>query len=93
MDMMATDESPSQISDKIKDLLFAKSAERVDGYRPDVASSLFGDEESEVESEVDGDTEVDAEAETDVEAEAETEVEDELEVPSDEVEKSTAKVF
>ena len=93
MDMMVSDESPSQISDKIKDILFAKSAEKVDGYRPNVASSLFGDEESEVESEVDGDTEVVAEAETDVEAEAETEVEDELEVPSDEVEKSTAKVF
>ena len=93
MDMMVSDESPSQISDKIKDILFAKSAEKVDGYRPNVASSLFGDEESEVESEVDGDTEVDAEAETDVEAEAETEVEDELEVPSDEVEKSTATVF
>ena len=89
MDMMATDESPSQISDKIKDLLFAKSAERVDGYRPDVASSLFGDEEPEVDDE----SEIDAEVETDVEAEVDTEVEDELEVPSDEVEKSTAKVF
>ena len=84
MDMMVSDESPSQISDKIKDLLFSKSAERVDGYRPDVASSLFGDEESEV----------DAEVEPDVEAEADTEVEAEVEeVPSDEVEKSTAKVF
>ena len=31
MDMMVNDESPSQISDKIKDMLFAKSAERVDG--------------------------------------------------------------
>ena len=92
MDMMVSDESPSQISDKIKDLLFAKSAERVDGHRPDVASSLFGDEEPEVESEVD--TEVDAEAETDVEAEVDTDVEAEVEeVPSDEVEKSTAKVF
>ena len=91
MDMMATDESPSQISDKIKDLLFAKSAERVDGYRPDVASSLFGDEEPEVDDE----NEVDAEVDTDVEAEADTEVEAEIEpeVPSDEVEKSTAKVF
>ena len=91
MDMMATDESPSQISDKIKDLLFAKSAERVDGYRPDVASSLFGDEEPEVDDE----NEVDAEVDTDVEAEADTEVEAEFEpeVPSDEVEKSTAKVF
>ena len=93
MDMMATDESPSQISVKIKDILFAKSAERVDGYRPDVASSLFGDEEPEVDDEVE--TEVDAEVETDVEAEADTEVEAEIEpeVPSDEVEKSTAKVF
>ena len=90
MDMMATDESPSQISDKIKDLLFSKSAERVDGYRPDVSSSLFGDEESEVDDE----NEVDAEVDTDVEAEADTEVEAEVEeVPSDEVEKSTAKVF
>ena len=41
MDLMATDESPSQISDKIKDMLFAKSAERVDKFRPDVASSVF----------------------------------------------------
>ena len=89
MDMMASDESPSQISDKIKDLLFSKSAERVDGYRPDVSSSLFGDEESEEDDE----SEIDAEVETDVEAEVDTEVEDELEVPSDEVEKSTAKVF
>ena len=86
MDMMATDESPSQISDKIKDILFAKSADRVDGYRPDVASSLFGDEESEVDNENEVETDVEAEADTEVEAEVE-------EVPSDEVEKSTAKVF
>ena len=44
MDMIATDESPSQISDKIKELLFAKSAEKVDAYRPTVAASLFGSE-------------------------------------------------
>ena len=93
MDMITKNESPSEISDKIKDILFAKSAERVDAYRPNVSSSLFGDQQSEVEDEVDAETEVDAEAETDVEAEVDTEVEDELEVPSDEVEKSTAKVF
>ena len=53
MDMMATDESPSQISDRIKDMLFAKSAERVDKFRPDVASSVFDGEqpEEEIESE------------------------------------------
>jgi len=50
MDMMMDDASASQISDKIKDLLYAKSAERVDGYRPDAANSLFGSDEIEDES-------------------------------------------
>jgi len=49
MDMIVTDESPSQISDKIKDLLFAKASERVDSFKPTAANSLFGSEESEVE--------------------------------------------
>jgi hypothetical protein len=43
MDMIVADESPSQISDKIKDILFAKSAEKIDALRPEVASSLFGE--------------------------------------------------
>ena len=51
MDMMATDESPSQISDRIKDMLMAKSAERVDNFRPDVASSVFDGEQPEEEIE------------------------------------------
>ena len=41
MDMILTDESPSQISDKIKDVLFAKSAEKIDALRPAAAASLF----------------------------------------------------
>ena len=52
MDMITTDESPSQISDKIKDLLFAKASERVDSFKPYVADSLFGNEQSEEEIEV-----------------------------------------
>ena len=47
MDMIATDESPSQISDKIKDLLFAKSAEKIDAFRPVVSQSMFGETEEE----------------------------------------------
>ena len=43
MDMMTTDESPSQISDKIKEILFNKSAERVDAFKTDVANGVFGD--------------------------------------------------
>ena len=79
MDMMATDESPSQISDKIKDMLFQKSAERVDAFKTDVANGVFGDvdlededlEDDETVDEVDDETEVEAEDETEVEAEFE----------------------
>jgi len=49
LDMIATDESPSQISDKIKDLLFAKTSERVDAFRPVAANSIFGDDQVEVD--------------------------------------------
>ena len=77
MDMMATDESPSQISDKIKDMLFQKSAERVDAFKTDVANGVFGDVDLEDEDLEDDET-VD-EVEDEVEAEGETEVEAELE--------------
>ena len=46
MDMIIADESPATISDKIKDMLFAKSADRVDNFRPDVASHTFGNDEA-----------------------------------------------
>ena len=45
MDMILADESPTDISDKIKEILFAKSAENVNDVRPEVAASLFGDVE------------------------------------------------
>lgn len=45
MDMIASDETPINISDKIKELLFTKSAEKIDAFRPLVATSLFGEEE------------------------------------------------
>ena len=52
LDMITADESPSQISDKIKDLLFAKSSERVDAFRPMVANTVFNGEDTiEVEDE------------------------------------------
>jgi len=53
LDMIATDESPSQISDKIKDIIFAKSAERVDAFRPLAANSLFGQDEVEIDDDAD----------------------------------------
>ena len=65
MDMITKDESPSQISDRIKDMLFSKSAERIDAFRPEVANSIFGDQEveDEVEDEVDTETEAEADEE------------------------------
>ncbi len=75
MNMMVADDSASQVSDKMKEILYAKSTERVDAYRKDVANSLFGDQEPEVEDEVE--TEVDAEAETEVGDEVETETDEE----------------
>lgn len=47
LDMITTDESPSQISDKIKDLLFAKASERVDSFKDYVGNSMFGESEPE----------------------------------------------
>ena len=53
LDMIIADESPSQISDAIKDVLYAKSAERVDAFRPLVANGVFGGEDQvEVENEI-----------------------------------------
>ena len=42
IDLIATDSSASDISDLIKDVLFSKSAEKINSIRPEVASSLFG---------------------------------------------------
>jgi len=41
IDMIAADESPSQISDKIKDLLFAKAGSIIDAHKPNVTDSMF----------------------------------------------------
>jgi len=43
MDLLVKDESSSQISDKIKDILFSKSAERIEAIRPTVSASIFDD--------------------------------------------------
>jgi hypothetical protein len=45
IDLIATDGSPLVVSDKIKELLYNKAAERVDAARPEIASFIFGDDE------------------------------------------------
>ena len=69
MDMMVADANASDISDKIKEILYTKSAEMIDTVRPLVGAELFGDEVPEVEDE----TEVTNELETEVEPQEEEE--------------------
>jgi hypothetical protein len=55
VNMIATDASAADVSDQIKDLLYAKSAKKIDDLRPTAAANLFGAEtqpEVEVETEV-----------------------------------------
>ena len=49
VDLIATDASPSDVSDKIKDALMAKAAARIDAFKPHVASSVFDAEVPEEE--------------------------------------------
>jgi|TARA_A100001388_G_scaffold196116_1_gene148020 hypothetical protein len=65
VDLIATDASASDISDKIKERLYAKAAEYVDAARPEVAASLFGGDAPEAESELEVEDETTIEPETD----------------------------
>ena len=67
MDMMVDDASAASISDKIKEILYTKSAERIETARPLVGAELFGDEIPEIEDE----TEVTSELETEEEPQEE----------------------
>ena len=70
VDLIATDASASDISDKIKERLYAKASEYVDAARPVVGADLFGDEVSEEDPET-------PEAESELEVEDETTIETE----------------
>tara|TARA_B100001079_G_scaffold241915_1_gene227665 strand:+ start:310 stop:519 length:210 start_codon:yes stop_codon:yes gene_type:complete len=52
LDMIATDSSAADISDSIKDTLYAKAAERINTQRPDIASQLFDPSIADTDSEV-----------------------------------------
>lgn len=45
IDLIATQQPASEVSNAIKDILYAKAYEKVDSIRPEVASSLFGNGE------------------------------------------------
>lgn len=56
IDLVATDASPSEISDAIKSALFAKAGEKIEGLKPEVAASLFSNGHEEYD---DNETEID----------------------------------
>ena len=51
MDLLVSDESPSQVSDQIKDILFAKTAEKIDAIRPQVANQVFDEPNLQIDNE------------------------------------------
>ena len=51
MDLIASEGSPSEISDKIKDILYTKSVGKVEAIRPETYDSAFTAPEPEVEEE------------------------------------------
>ena len=66
MNLLVKDESPSEVSDAIKDQLFSRTAEKIQSIRPDVAASIFDDDvnlDSEEEVEFDSDINLDNEIE------------------------------
>lgn len=70
VDLIATDASASDVSDKIKERLYAKASEYVDAARPVVGADIFGTEVAELDDEA-------PEAESELEVEDETTVEPE----------------
>ena len=65
MDLMIADDSPSEVSDAIKNALYQKAAERIEFARPYVADAMFGFQNQE-DDETDADEigEIDNELET-----------------------------
>jgi hypothetical protein len=47
VDLIASNESPAEISDRIKEILYRKAAEKIEDIKPLVASAVFGDEDEE----------------------------------------------
>jgi len=51
VNLIGSDASASEISDKIKDALYSKASEKIDAIRPTIGASMFGDDQSSEEQE------------------------------------------
>ena len=52
LDLIASDESSNEISDAIKDALYAKSSEKIDSLKPSISTGIFDEPEVEDETTV-----------------------------------------
>ena len=69
LDMIATDSSPAEITDALKNMIYAKAGEKIDGMKKYAAASLFDQEpESTEEPAAELETEVDQEPEEEEDA-------------------------
>ena len=69
LDMIATDAKPAEITDTLKNMIYAKAGEKIDGMKQYAAASLFGQEpESTEEPASELETEVDQEPEEEEDA-------------------------
>tara|TARA_S200000501_G_scaffold215256_1_gene202044 strand:- start:94 stop:276 length:183 start_codon:yes stop_codon:yes gene_type:complete len=51
IDLIATDSAASEVTGKLKDVLFGKAAQKIESQRPAIADSVFGDNEVTTEPE------------------------------------------
>ena len=52
LDLIASDKSPAQVTDTIKDALYSKAAERINSQRPNIAMQMFDPPSAEVDQEI-----------------------------------------
>ena len=56
LDLIATDQSPSEVTDKIKDTLYSKAAERIQSQKPSIAMQMFDPTSAEIDQDVSDET-------------------------------------
>ena len=54
LDLIGADESASDISDKIKDVLYDRASSKIDGIKPTEGASMFDDSDLDTQEENNG---------------------------------------
>ena len=68
LDMIAMDAKPAEITDALKDMIYAKAGSKIDGMKQYAAACLFGQEPETEEPAAELETEVDQEPEEEQDA-------------------------